>query len=114
MSITVREKEHWKERIARKIERAVEQLVEVNDAKYLKRIAEAARQQAIVALGGRELLERRSQLKAEEARLKGELEQSSRELVAAAQGTSVDESRYVYDADDVWQRAVAKRGLCIV
>ena len=51
MSLTVREKEHWKERIARRIDHAIEELQAVEDPSFHKKIREQAEEQAWNSLG---------------------------------------------------------------
>jgi hypothetical protein len=50
MSLTVTEKEHWKERIGRRLDKKIESLV-ANDPGFLERIREQARQRALQSLG---------------------------------------------------------------
>jgi hypothetical protein len=51
MSLTVKEKEHWKERIARKIELAIETLCAEQDPHFRERVRNEARRRAIESLG---------------------------------------------------------------
>ncbi|MBX3439234.1 MAG: hypothetical protein KF861_17215, partial [Planctomycetaceae bacterium] len=53
--LTVKEKEHWKERISRKVDQAVDRLLTQNDSEYLTRITSDAQQMALDSLGVREL-----------------------------------------------------------
>lgn len=109
MSITVTEKEHWKTRIARKIERAIQALVAQHDPEFLNRIKSEAESLAIDALGGRELIQRRAALNASRDTLKTELEDVERQMFAIAQGKSSDSNAYYYNVDSEWNKAVANR-----
>lgn len=50
MGLTVVEKEHWKERIAKRIDKRVETLVAKQDPTFLQTVAEQARQKAYESL----------------------------------------------------------------
>ena len=50
MSLTIREKDHWKERINRRIDRAIESLYAENDPLFRYRIGVAARTRALESL----------------------------------------------------------------
>jgi len=76
MSITVAEKEHWKERIARRIDQSIEKLVAEKEPSLLQRVSREARAKAYESLGigaqQRELDEietHREQLERRKARL---------------------------------------------
>jgi len=51
MTLTVKEKEHWKERISRKIDQAIDAQCAEHDPALLERIRVTARQRAIESLG---------------------------------------------------------------
>ncbi len=51
MSLTVAERNHWKERIARRIDQRIETLVARQDPVLLQRVAEQARAKAYASLG---------------------------------------------------------------
>lgn len=57
--LTVKEKEHWKTRICRKVDQAIENLLAKSDRHYLTRLAHEAREfsralSALIAASGRE------------------------------------------------------------
>ena len=62
MAITVAEKNHWKERIERKIDQAINELIVGGDPKFKDKLEEAARERAIDSLGIRELMKRHEEL----------------------------------------------------
>lgn len=75
MSLTVKEKEHWKDRIGRKINIAIEQLKLSDDASdELARIESEALQEAESSLGVTELLKRYRELVERRDSLKERLE----------------------------------------
>ncbi len=51
MTLTIKEKEHWKDRIEKKIERRIDLLIKNKQRDYLKTVAELARSKAIEAAG---------------------------------------------------------------
>jgi len=51
MTLTVKEKEHWRERISRKIDQAIDTLCAQRDPGYRERVRAAARQRALESLG---------------------------------------------------------------
>jgi len=73
MSLTIKEKEHWKDRIAQKIEQKINRLVSSTQRNYLKNVAELARSKAIESIG---LVENERQ----QAELERTVEQSNAEL----------------------------------
>ena len=63
MAITVAEKNHWKERIERKIDQAISELIVGSNPTFKLNLEEAARERAIDSLGIRELMTRHEELK---------------------------------------------------
>ncbi len=51
MGLTVAEKEHWKSRIAKRIDHRIETLVAKQDPTFLQRVEQEARQTAYQSLG---------------------------------------------------------------
>ena len=51
MTLTVKEKEHWKERISHKIDQAIDTLCAQRDPGYQERVRATARQRALESLG---------------------------------------------------------------
>ena len=114
MPITVAEKEHWKERIAKRIDHRVETLVARQDPLLLQRVAEQARARAYESLGiaaqQRELDEidkRKEELEKRERRLRAE-------QAAIINGTSVEDElekggNYPYYRNDDVNRALDSR-----
>lgn len=86
MALTVSEKQHWKERIARKISQAVDALLEKNNPNYMKEVAADARKEAPTRLGVVEVINHLKQLGLEEKRLKEEEENTVMQLLAIIRG----------------------------
>ena len=110
MALTVAEKEHWKERIEKRVDRRVEMLVAKQDPALLQRVSAAAREKAYKRLGidaqQQELDEidtKRETLDSRERRLKAE-------QCAAVKGTSVEkELEDYYRHDNTIETAVEAR-----
>ena len=112
MSITVTEKEHWKERIAQKIERAIKELVEKNDPQFMERITQQAREAAIESLGGTQYVKDLEQLEEKKAQLKDDIEHFEQRLGDLAKKEKAkprSEYRYSYSDIDRWNDAVTTR-----
>ena len=91
MGLTVAEKQHWKERIAKRIDHRIETLIAKKDPTLLQRVEREAREQALKTLGidtqQRELEEiekKREEIDRRERRLKAEQR-------AAVNGTRVED-----------------------
>ncbi len=91
MALTLGEKSHWKERIAKRIDQRIETLVAKQDPTLLQRVAEEARKKAYESLGINaqqwtleQFKEQREEIDRKERRLRAEQR-------AAINGTSVDE-----------------------
>lgn len=108
MSITVTEKEHWKERISQRIERAIEELVERTDPTFLDKIAEKAQELAIEALGGKELLSELNQVNEKHKKIAEEIEHLEVSLIAIAKKHLTKEQRSRYYGKDfcMWENVV--------
>jgi len=63
MAITVKEKEHWKERISRKIDQAIDDLCAKHDPGFREQIRLTARQRAVESLGITESQSRLAEIK---------------------------------------------------
>lgn len=108
--ITVTEKEHWKERIARKISQAIAELVDREDPGYLKRVEEDARQAAILTLGITELLARERSLEEQEKKLRQDKQEVHWLIVATVRKVRPGEVRAHYcNGPAEWERAIRDR-----
>lgn len=106
MSLTVKEKEHWRERINQLVDKRVESLIAANDPTLMQRVAEKAHKQAYVSLGIdaqqeeiEAIEERKKELEKRQVRLQAEQR-------AAINGTTLEEelersSFYSTRADDI-------------
>jgi len=88
--LTVTEKEHWKSRIARRIDKKIEAL-SAADPNLFDRIHRQARQQALQSLGLADLYTQREQLEQEKEALEKRIKQISRALLARIRGVPVED-----------------------
>ena len=111
MGLTVAEKEHWKERIAKRINHRVETLVAKQDPTLLQRVEQEARDKAYASLGIdaqrkelEELQKQKEQIDKRERRLRAEQR-------AVLRGTTVEEEleQSYYRSDGVIENAVSAR-----
>jgi len=108
MAVTVTEKTHWRDRIAKRIDRRIETLVAKQDPTLLQRVSEEARKQAYTSLGidaqqreFEDIQKQKEEVERRERRLRAEQR-------AAINGTSVDEEldrggysgRYDYQVEE--------------
>lgn len=90
MTLTVKEKEHWKQRIALKIEQRIKTLITNKQPDYLKKVAEQARENAIDRLGLTENLRRQTEIEKNIEQLNLENERLKNESLAAVGGPTED------------------------
>lgn len=88
--LTVTEKEHWKERISRRIDKAIE-TVYAEQPGLRSRIAEAAQSEALKSLGLLELQRQLDKLAEAEKRTAKQKESSQKQMLAIVKGVNVDE-----------------------
>jgi hypothetical protein len=111
MGLTVAEKEHWKARIAKRIDNRVETLVAKQDPTLLQRVEQEARDKAYASLGIdaqrkelEELQKQKENIEKRERRLRAEQR-------AVLRGTTVEEEleQSYYRSDGVIENAVSAR-----
>lgn len=93
MPLTVREKEHWKERIARRIDHAIEEIQASDDPGFRQRIRDQAEEQAWSSLGLTALRNEENEIQAELKRLSERRDVIRREMGALINGHPPGESR---------------------
>lgn len=111
MGLTLREKEHWRDRIARRIDHAIEELQAKEDLGYFERIRSQAEQQAWTSLGLAEMKEDVSNAKAEQERLGKRVKQLWAEMLAVVSGEPADDSRHHYSQPPQICAAISRRRL---
>lgn len=113
MGLTLAEKEHWKERISRRIDQRIEMLVAKEDPMLIQRVGEAATARAYESLG---IAAQQKELRAAKKQIE-ELEKREKRLFAEQRaqinGTSVEQELedggYYRDHDQEVDKAVEAR-----
>lgn len=93
MGLTVREKDHWRERISRRIDHAIEALQAEHDPHFRRRVSEEAERMAWESLSLDELRSHCQQIKAEIERLEEQRRDAWAEMLATVQGVPLGEVR---------------------
>ncbi len=108
-SLTVREKEHWKDRIAARIDKRIDALSAEN-SNIMERIKEAARERALDSLGISTLDKRAERTKQQISSLEKEEARTYREIAAKLRGVPLrDVQDECYGIDREISAAVEKR-----
>lgn len=108
-SLTVTEKQHWKDRIAQRIEKRIEVLF-ADEPLFLERLRERARQLAMDSLGIRQLQERLDSIEKQADRLDTRKERTSKEMLAKIRDVPIQQvGNCRYGADAEVQQAIEKR-----
>jgi hypothetical protein len=111
VGLTVTEKEHWKERIARHIDRRIA-AIEAEEPNLMDRVKREARDRALESLGLAALQTEQDEAKAQRESLRKREEQIQRPMLAHVRGIDVDaikEGYYVHSHDHEIEKAVATR-----
>ncbi|QDV26051.1 hypothetical protein [Aureliella helgolandensis] len=108
MSITVKEKEHWKERIGRRIDLAIEELESKEDPGFRKRIQQSAEERAWKSLGLDKLREEYKRLAQEVSQIDEKRAQIAAEMMKQVGSTAAPHS-YRNDPPFEVQTCVSRR-----
>ena len=111
MSLTVTEKEHWKDRISRRIDRRIEML-EAAEPNLKDRIHREARQRALASLGLAEMQQQLDRIEDEKKVLEKRSQQLHKAMLAHVQGVPIEDLEdtcYVYHRDEEIKSAVVRR-----
>jgi hypothetical protein len=108
--LTVTEKNHWKARITRKIEQAIEALYANEQPQFLEALRREANQRAIASLGLTELKAAVEAIEQQKAALDKKRKLAYREMVALVEGKPVEDihTDYYCQPYEV-ERAIARR-----
>ena len=111
-SITVAEKQHWRNRIAERIDRSIEAIC-LKAPGFLDNVRKKARQRALKSLGIDALAKRIAETEARIDSLQRKKSNLNLEMLAKLRGVSVDDvdRNSVYMADRKCEQAVSKRQL---
>ena len=109
MGLTITEKSHWKERISRRIDQAIERLIATEDSGFMQRVGESARKMALASLGLAEAESRMARIHHEEKALGQEKEELLRKMLAIVRKGAVPEHVSEYSARNELDSAIAAR-----
>jgi hypothetical protein len=108
--LTVTEKEHWKDRLAKRIERKIE-VLKASDPGLFTRLNREARMQTLQSLGLAELSQRLETVEKQEEECQKQKVRIEREMVAVVRGVAVEDlddgsyyGRYSNDVDQAIDR----------
>jgi len=93
MGLTVTEREHWKDRIAKRIDKAIVATYSEEEPQLLQRVKDEAKRQAVAKLGLSELMEQRNQLLEEIGRLEKKRDDVTKRVASQVTGRPVNEVR---------------------
>jgi len=88
--LTITEKEHWKERIGKRIEKKIE-VISAEDPNLLDRVQREARQRALVSLGLADMQQERDAIEQQQAALDKRDSHLEFAMIAHIRGVSVDD-----------------------
>ena len=108
MSLTVAEKNHWKERIAKRIERAIQELLAEHDPTFMVKIDQQARARTIDSLGIAESCRRLDEIKAAIKAIEAERAQIS-ERINQSLIPSSEYTQSYYDGSSRMERVIKER-----
>ena len=109
MSLTIKEKEHWKELIERSIDHAIEELQAKDGPGFYERINAEADEQAWTTLGLNGLRDEHRQIASEQVRLREREEQIHRKMLARVSGVPLEDIGQQYYIPQEVQRAAKRR-----
>ena len=108
--LTVTEKEHWKERISRRIDKRIDAIT-AEQPNLVDRVQREGRERALQSLGLAELQAEEDRLEAEKAKIDKRKDAIQREMLAKVRGVPVEDLKdeYIYRADSEITSAVQRR-----
>ena len=107
--LTVAEKEHWKERIGKRIEHRIEALA-AEDPNLMERVERVARKAALESLQLGDLQAELDAIEEQEKQLGARSKAIQRQMLATVRGTPVDESTIYYSRQNSEvEKAVGRR-----
>ena len=108
--LTVTEKEHWKERISRRIDKRIEAIA-AEQPNLMDRVQRESREKALQSLGLAELQAEHDRLEAEKEQTEKRQQAIQREMLAKVRGVPVEDvdDHYRYNADTEVTNAIQRR-----
>lgn len=108
--LTVTEKEHWRERITRRIDKKIEAIA-AEQPNLIDRVQRESREKALQSLGLAELPAEQDRLEEEESKIKKRQEAIERAMLAKVRGVPVEDidHHYRYGTDTEITNAIQRR-----
>ena len=108
--LTVTEKEHWKERISRRIDKKIDTIA-AEQPNLIDRVERESREKALQSLGLAELQAEHDRLEEEQATIKKRQEAIQRAMLAKVRGVPVEDidDYYRYNSDSEITNAIQRR-----
>jgi hypothetical protein len=91
MTITIKEKEHWKKRITRKIDQAIEVILATEDPNFMEKINCKAKTKTWESLGIAKLIREVKELDAQKKDLENKRITAFRRMLAVVRGVSMED-----------------------
>ena len=98
MALTIAERNHWKDRVEKRIDKAIKSVYSMQDPNLLKRVREKARRQAVKSLGLDELIEVRERIASEIERLEKSRKDITKQIIAKFRNCKISEVELPYYA----------------
>ena len=111
MGLTLREKEHWRDRIARRIDHTIEELQASEDPGFFERVRSQAEKQAWTSLGLKKMQDEVAKAREEEKCLDQRIKQLWANMLAVVSGEPADDGRRHYSQPSEISSAVRRRSL---
>jgi len=114
MPLTVSEKDHWRDRIAKRIDKKITAITS-RDSQLFQRLKAEAREKAVAALGLTELLAAQSQIENEKKSLEEREIDVCRQVLAKVRGTTPDrvDNYHRYSSDPEVAKAISLRQMLV-
>ena len=108
--LTVTEKEHWKERISRRIDKKIDTIA-AEQPNLMDRVQREGREKALQSLGLAELQTEEDRLEVEKTKIEKREKEIQRAMLAKVRGVPVEdiENGYIYNADTEVTNAIQRR-----
>lgn len=109
MSLTIKEKEHWKDRISARIQKAIEQTYLSGPTGFMEKVKQQSRQRAIKSLGIKDEHERSEVLEQEADRIKAECRQLEARMLERISAPGEYERSYYSSSSQKINDAIGNR-----
>ena len=109
MSLTVKEKDHWRERIARRIDHAIEELQAAEDPGFFERIRKESDERAWLSLGLNSMRDECDKISDERKQLENRERELWAKMLSTVSGEPVEDVRRQYSQPHEVSVAIKRR-----